>query len=110
VVLNEVGQATLVSRVGPQVGAQRHQVTIAQVIVEPLVVGVVEAELLQPVLEIPVDLGQQQEIRVAGLSSRDGPRPELGLRWLKIAAPGAPKHVEVDEHRHVAAHPVTALG
>ena len=81
-------------------------VSLDEPVVQPLVVGVVEALLLQVPLQIPVDLGHEQEAGMLFLDARDGVGPE----GLSLDAPGAFEDVGEDEHGHVAADPVAAVG
>ena len=70
VVLEEAREVVLVVEIGPQVLAHRPRVPVAQAVVEPLVVGVVEALLLQRPLEVPVDLGHEAGTRVRARAAR----------------------------------------
>jgi hypothetical protein len=87
-----------------------------EAIVEPLVVGVVEAGLLQLPLHVPVHLGHEHELRPPPLDARDGVRPErrvLRRRAVAGLGPVAPRALEdlrLHEHGHVAANGVAALG
>ena len=63
VVLQEAGQLVLVIQPGVEVLAHRPRVSLAQAVVEPLVVGVVEPLLLQRPFQVPVDLGHEAEAR-----------------------------------------------
>ena len=61
VVLDEAHEASLVFEVGAEVAAYVRGAGVEQAVVEALVVAVVEAELLELPLEIPVGLGDEQE-------------------------------------------------
>ena len=63
VVLQEARELVLVVEPGVEVLAHRPRVAFAQAVVEPLVVGVVEALLLQRPFQVPVDLGHEAEAR-----------------------------------------------
>src|SRR5262245_62289691 len=63
VVFQEAGQLVLVAEFGVEVLAHGPGLTGMEAIVEPLVVCVVEALLLQRPLEVPVDLGHEAEVR-----------------------------------------------
>ena len=76
--------------------------SLAQAVVEPLVVRVVEALLQHRPLEVPVDLGHEAESRRARPNALGHPRPEQ----RRPAAPGPLEDVGQDEHRHVAPHAV----
>src|SRR5262245_28730165 len=106
VVLHESSQAILEIETGGEMFADRPRMTVAQSVVEPLVVAVVEALLLERPFEIPIDLGHEDESRVSFVNASDRPRPEDGA----IEPPGPPEHVGQDEHRHVAAHAVALTG
>ena len=54
----------LVADVGAQVAAHRLGALVHEPVVEALVVAVVEALLLERVLEVPVGLGQEDEVGV----------------------------------------------
>ena len=102
VVLEEAGQAVLEVEARVEVLAHRAGVALHQPVVEPLVVGVVEALLLEGPLEVPVDLGEEQEARDLGAHGLRRARPERGGG----DAPGLLEHLRQDEHRHVAADAV----
>ena len=59
-----------------EVLAHRPGVPFAKPVVEPLVVGVVEALLLQRPFQIPIDLGHEAEARDALAHALDRLRPE----------------------------------
>src|SRR5437016_4575609 len=86
--------------------AHRPGVTLAEAVVEPLVVRVVESLLLEGPLQIPVDLGQEAEVR--------NPRPHLlgRLRPERLGpdGPGSLEDLRQDQHGHVAAHAVALPG
>ena len=80
-------------------------------VVEPLVVAVVEALLLERVLEVPVGLGQEHEVASASLDGIDQRRPVLPVgTGPRAIAPGALEHVVHHQHRHVAPHAVALVG
>ena len=76
VVLEEAGQVVLEVEAREEVLADRARVARFEAIVEPLVVGVVEALLLERPFQVPVDLGEEQEIRHLGADGRRRARPE----------------------------------
>ena len=86
--------------------AHRPGVLLAQAVVQPLVVGVVEALLLQRPFHVPVDLGHETGSRDA--CSRTARSP--AARRVGPDAPGAFEHVGQDQHRHVAADAVALPG
>jgi hypothetical protein len=75
---------------------------MAEAIVQPLVVAVVEALLLQVPLEVPIGLGQKGEAAMSVAHGRDRLWPERRRR----EGPGALKDLRQQEHRHVAAQAV----
>ena len=81
-------------------------VVVAEAVVQPLVVGVVEPLLLHRPLEVPIDFGHEAE---AGHPLADALR-RLGPEERGAAAPGALEHIGQDEHRHVAANAVALAG
>ena len=90
-----------------QVAAHGGRRLVEEAVVEPLVVAVVEAELLELPLEIPVGLGGEQHVGMDGSDGGDDVGPVLGVgHRTGPFAPGAAEHVVEHEHRHVAAHAV----
>ena len=85
-----------------QVLANRARRAVLEAVVEPLVVGVVEPLLLERPLEVPVDLGQEQESRDLRADGRRGARPERRRRDPPRPLEDLGQH----QHRHVAAHAV----
>ena len=111
VVLDEADQSLLVAEVGSQVPVHGLRVVVHQAVVEPLVVAVVEALLLQRPLEIPVGLGHEHEAWMRALHSGDHGRPVVGVRSGPTAlTPRALEGVVHHQHRHVAAHAVALRG
>jgi hypothetical protein len=116
VVLQEPGRAGLEPELGVQVPARRRGVEGPQPVVEPLVVRLVEPELLEIPLQVPVRLGQEQEIRVAPADGGDRPGPEgLVDRLGRVGGPGAVapgpgEDLRQHEHCHVAAQAVAGGG
>ena len=102
VVLQEACELALVVEPGVEVLADRPGVSLAQPVVEALVVRVVEPLLQHRPLEVPVDLGHEAEARHALPHALGHPRPE----GRRPAAPGPLEDVGQDEHRHVAADAV----
>ena len=110
-VLDEADQALLVSGVRQQVQPDPLGVALLQPVVEPLVVAVVEALLLQGPLQVPVGLGEKAELGPAGLDGRNECLPVVGRgRCADALAPGAPEDVVHHQHRHVATDPITLTG
>ncbi len=106
VVFEEPRQPPLIIEIGDQMIADRAGVLLAQPVVEPLVVGVVEALLHECPFEIPVDLGHERELRRRPPRPGDGVGPEV----VDGDAPGALEHFGKDQHRHVAADAVAEIG
>ena len=106
VVLQEAGQPVLVIEPGQEVLAHRPGVPLAQAVVQPLVVGVVEPLLLQRPFEVPVDLGHEAEVGDLLPHAPGRLRPER----LGADAPGPLEDLGQDEHGHVAAHAVALPG
>src|SRR5262245_53880148 len=106
VILHEPREPALIVESGPQMLTHRPRVSVAQPVVEPLVIGVVEAFLDHRPLEVPVHLGHEAESRRVLSHSLDRPRPERHRPVL----PRALEDVRQYEHRHVAADAVTLTG
>ena len=107
VVLQEPGELVLVVEPGVQVLAHRPRVSLAQAVVEPLVVGVVEPLLLHRPFQVPVDLGHEAGSSGRRSRTRCG---RLGPEQRRPAAPGPLEDLRQDEHGHVAAHAVALPG
>src|SRR5262245_6255914 len=86
--------------------AHRPRAAVAQAIIEALIVGVVEALVLQRPFKVPVDLGHEAEVRPLVTHSLSSPGPKR----LGPNAPGALEDVRQHQHRHVAAHAVALTG
>ena len=82
------------------------RVALRESVVEPLVVGVVEALLLQGPLEIPIDFSEEEEARDLGANSVRGPGPERG----RGDPPRPLEDLRQDQHRHVAADAIALAG
>ena len=76
VVLEKPGELILVIEPGAKVVADRPDVAGLQPVVEPFVVAIVEALLLQRPFEIPIDLGHESEGRMRAAHRRRRLRPE----------------------------------
>ena len=83
VVLDEAQQLRLVRRVGLQVAAHRRRVLVREPVVEPLVVAVVEALLLQRVLHVPVGLGDEDQVVVRSPRARTPSPAARGARCAR---------------------------
>src|SRR5512144_475899 len=106
VVLEEAGHVVLEVEAREEVLADGPRVTLFQAVVEPLVVGVVEALLLEGPLEVPVDFGHEEEARDPGADGLRDPGPER-----RCGDPPRPlEDFRKDEHRHVASDAVALAG
>jgi hypothetical protein len=81
-------------------------VSVAQAIVESLVVGVIEPLLLERPFEVPVDLGHEGEAGSVLAHSPCGVGPE----GLRANIPRPFEHVGEHQHGHVAADAVALTG
>src|SRR5512133_2658835 len=87
-----------------------------QSIVEPPVIGKVEAFLLELPLHIPVHLGHEEESGVLLADSPYGLAPERGIHgWGAVARqrhipPGSSEDFRLDQHGHITADTVAAIG
>ena len=107
VVLDEADEPPLVFEVGAEVPVHAVGALVHEAVVEPLVVAVVEALLLERPLQIPVRLGDEHEAGAIGLDRADQRGPVLVRRPRRRASTPRPlEHVVRHEHRHVAAHAV----
>ena len=64
VVFHKAGQLVLIIEPRVEMLAHRPRVPLAQAVVEPFVVGVIESLLLQRPFQVPVDLGHEAEVRI----------------------------------------------
>ena len=67
VVLQEAGRSILEVKTGHQVFTNRMRLAEHQPVVQPLIVGVIEALLLESPFQIPVDFSQEEEARKSGM-------------------------------------------
>src|SRR6476469_5738102 len=81
-------------------------VALAQTIVQPFVVSVVETLLLHRPFQVPVDLRHEHEVRRLLSYALRRFRPEQ----LRFDTPSSLKYLWYNQHRHVAAHAVTLVG
>jgi hypothetical protein len=81
VVLNEPDQPLLVRQIGAEMQADALRTATLQAVIEPLVVTVIKALLLQFPFQIPVGLGDEEEIRVCCL--------DAGIRSAQYSVTGA---------------------
>ena len=106
VVLQETGELVLVIEARVEMLAHRPRMAFPEAIVEPLVVGVVEALLLQRPFQVPVDLGHEEEAGNTFPDPLGRRRPEE----RRSLAPGSLEDFGQDQHRHVAADAVALPG
>ena len=102
----------LVRVVGQEVEPHLFGALVHESVVEPLVVAVVEALLLQRPLQVPVRLGHEHGTRDATRARR---RSRSASSRPAVAAPPRSPQVRVEdvvhhEHRHVAADTVALIG
>src|SRR5262249_41251732 len=76
VVLEEASHPFLVVRPRIEVFAHRPGVTLAESVVEPLVVGVIKALLLQRPFQVPVNFGHEAKVGYSVADAPGRPRPE----------------------------------
>ena len=79
---------------------------LSQPVVEPLVIAIGEALLLQSPFEVPIDFGHKGEVGIFLVHRRRRPWPES----LGGYPPGAVKNLGQQQHRHVATHAVAFAG
>ena len=79
---------------------------LPEAIVEPFIVGVVEALLLERPFQVPVDLGHEEEAGNTFAHPLGRRRPEE----RRTLAPGSFEDLGQDQHGHVAAHAVALSG
>src|SRR4051812_6799802 len=84
VILEKARQPILVVESRFQMAANGAGIGMAQAIVQPLVVAVVEALLLQFPFVVPIGLGQKSEAPMSVAHGRD----RLGPKWRRCATPG----------------------
>src|SRR5262249_36597421 len=89
VVLNETNQPLLVCRIRTEMKPDAFCVVIHQAVIQPLVVTEVEPLLLKFPFQVPVRLGDEEEIGMCRLNGRDQVGPVLRSRLLTRA--GAPR-------------------
>ncbi len=104
-ILHEVRELRLVVEPGVEMLPHRPGVTLAEPIVQSLVVGVVETLVLHGRFKVPIDLRHEAEARNALAHAPDRVRPE---EW-RTAAPGPFENLWQHQHGHVAAQAVTLL-
>jgi len=109
-ILNEAHQFILIATVCKQMQAHGFGVVVNQSVIQPLVIAVVEALLLQLPLKAPVCLGHEQGVGIFFARRLDYFLPVLcpGPRSGALP-PGLLEYSIYQEHGHVTAHAV-ALG
>lgn len=111
VILKEVGHAGPVGLRNAEVLNKSIRLVMDEPVVERFVVGIGKAVLLKPGLVIPVHLGEKEKARVITVNRLDRLWPEgvvKGLLTLRAISPCAVKHLRLQKHRHIAAHPGAA--
>ena len=84
-VLDEANELLLVGKVGVEVKPNTLRVVVFEAVIEPLVVAEIESLLLQLPLQVPIGLGDEEEMRMFLLDGRDYLAPVLGRRYLSCA-------------------------
>ena len=116
VVFQKPHRFALIIQIGPQVQARRLALPCVQAVVKPFVIGVMETLLLQVPFAVPVCLRHEDEIRMRRGHGGNRLRPKWridrrrAVARIRAVAPGFANHVGEEQHRHVAAHAVAALG
>src|SRR6201987_4543121 len=82
VILKEAKQLLLVGKVRTEMKPNTLCVAMLQTIIESFVVAEVESLLLQHPLQVPVGLGNEEEVRMRSLDGGDHVAPVLGWRPL----------------------------
>jgi hypothetical protein len=90
VVFKETSQLVLVIESGPKVISYRWGMLLAQAIVQPLVVRIVESLLLHGPFQVPVHLGHESEARYALAHALDRARPRSNRGGLRPTGDRAP--------------------
>jgi hypothetical protein len=106
VVFEKAGESVLVVEAREQMIADRPHMALSQAVVEPLVVAVGEALLLQGPFEVPIDLGHEGESGIPSVHCCRRLRPERLWR----DPPGPLENLGQQQHRHVAAYAVALAG
>ena len=101
-VLQKAGQLVLVVQTRVEMLAHRQGMSVAEAVVQPFVVSIIESLLQQGPFQVPVDFGQEAEVRNPLAHAPDRRRPE----GLGLDAPGPFKDFRQDKHGHIAAHAV----
>src|SRR5215471_5018248 len=89
VVFQKAGELVLVVKPGTEMISHRSRVAIAQTVVKPLVISVIEPLLEHGPLQVPIDLGHETEVRMSLSNLLGRFRPEQ----TSTAAPSALEHI-----------------
>src|SRR5688572_2121429 len=92
--------------------SQSMRITRDEIVVDALVVGEVETQREQALLQIPVSFGQQHEIGVSLLHGLDRVPPEFAPRFFMTTREVLPcllEHVAEQQHGHVTPNPVALI-
>ena len=116
--LEQADRAPLVRVVGAEVSRHRTRIAGEEPLEQRHVVGVVEAELLEPVFHAPVRLADQHEFGIGVVDGARGVPPELAERRGilgdgrrdRATAPRRPEDVVEHQHRHRADDAVAPRG
>src|SRR5215469_7595995 len=109
-VLDKTKKLIVVSRVVAEMKPNALRVSMFQPVIQPLVITEIETLLLEFPFEIPVSLGDEEEIRMRLHYRRDHVHPIIGGGGCAdVALPRALEDGVEQKHRHVAAQAI-ALG
>ena len=86
--------------------SHRASVTVAQAVIQALVIGVIKSLLLQHPFQVPIDFGHEAKLGIALPHALDRRRPER----LGRDVPGSLENIRQQQHRHVAAHAIALAG
>src|SRR5712691_3358964 len=106
VVFEKARQLVLVIQPSVEMLTYRPGLPSAEAVVQPFVVGVIEALVLQRPFQIPVDFSHEAEVWHPLPHALRGLRPE----GLRLEAPGPFEDLREHQHGHVATHAVTLPG
>ena len=84
VVFEKAGQFVLIVHTGVEVLAHGRCMALTQAVVQPLVIGVIEALLLQRPFQVPVDLGHEEKVRKLLPHALGRLGPEEGTRLPQV--------------------------
>ncbi len=86
--------------------AHRPGMTLAQAVIQALVIGIIKPLLLEGPFQVPVNLGHKAKARRLLAHPLDRARPE----WQRLSTPRSLKYLGKSQHRHIAAQAVALAG